>query len=176
MVKIIYFYCHCRHPCQAVEIFEEMLRKERMWLRNFHSTCECFIISNCYYNFHSMKNISPYLLVHHKLYAMEAFTRAYWQFRLWLFLFLDNFATRIQGTPNPQYLAEVGDIKRLQCAVTRLPPPSITWNKYDHPLKLSDRLRKLNSDKTIKINRVRLNDWGNYSCFVENSFGKINLT
>ena len=98
------------------------------------------------------------------------------QFGFGLFLVLENFALRIQGTPKRSYVAEVGDIKRLRCAVTGLPPPSITWIKDKQPLKLSERVSKLNNDKTIKIKGVRLDDQGNYYCFAENPLGKVNLT
>lgn len=98
------------------------------------------------------------------------------RFGFGLFLVLENFALRIQGTPKRSYVAEVGDIKRLRCAVTGLPLPSITWIKDKQPLKLSERVSKLNNDKTIKINGVRLDDQGKYSCFAENPLGNVYLT
>ncbi|XP_022781603.1 fibroblast growth factor receptor-like 1 [Stylophora pistillata] len=88
----------------------------------------------------------------------------------------DHPPPRIQGTPKPQYVARLGDTKRLRCAVTGLPPPSITWIKNDQPLHQSERIKKLNEDKTIKIKGVRLEDRGNYTCIAENPLGKVNLT
>ena len=60
--------------------------------------------------------------------------------------------------------------------MTGLPPPNITWIKKDQPLHQSERIRKLNKNKTIKIKGVRLDDQGNYTCIAENPLGKVNLT
>ena len=60
--------------------------------------------------------------------------------------------------------------------MTGLPPPNITWIKNDQPLHQSERIRKLNKNKTIKIKGVRLDDQGNYTCIAENPLGKVNLT
>ena len=83
----------------------------------------------------------------------------------------DKYPPRSQGTPNLQYAAEVGAIKRLRCGVTGQPPPTIIWFKDDKPLQLSERVRNLNNNKTIKIR-----DQGNYTCIAENTLGKLNLT
>ncbi|KAJ7336589.1 Fibroblast growth factor receptor 4 [Desmophyllum pertusum] len=88
----------------------------------------------------------------------------------------DKYPPRIQGTPKLQYNAEVGELKRLRCGVTGLPPPTITWIKDDKPLQLSERVRNLNNNKTIKIKQVRLGDQGNYTCIAENPLGKLSLT
>ena len=60
--------------------------------------------------------------------------------------------------------------------MTGLPPPNITWIKNDQPLQQSERIRKLNKNRTIKIKGVRLDDQGNYTCIAENPLGKVNLT
>lgn len=60
--------------------------------------------------------------------------------------------------------------------MTGLPPPSITWIKNDQPFHQSERIRKLNKDKTIKIKGVPLEDRGNYTCIAKNPLGKVNLT
>ena len=60
--------------------------------------------------------------------------------------------------------------------MTGLPRPSITWIKDDQPLQLSERVNKLNSNKTIKIKGVRLDDRGSYTCIAQNPLGKVNLT
>ena len=83
---------------------------------------------------------------------------------------------RSQGTPNLQYVAQVGAIKRLRCGVIAQPPPTITWFKDDKPLQLSERVRNLNNNKTIKIKTVILRDQGKYTCIAENTLGKLNLT
>ncbi|PFX31054.1 Myosin light chain kinase, smooth muscle [Stylophora pistillata] len=88
----------------------------------------------------------------------------------------DSYPPRVQGTPKLQYVTRLGGIKRLRCAVTGLPPPSITWIKNDQPFHQSERIRKLTKDKTIKIKGVRLEDQGNYTCIAENPLGKVNLT
>ncbi|KAL9983806.1 hypothetical protein ACROYT_G006036 [Oculina patagonica] len=88
----------------------------------------------------------------------------------------DKYPPRIQGTPKLQYDAEVGEVKRLRCVVTGQPPPTITWSKDGKPLQLSERVRNLSSNKTIKIKQVRLGDQGNYTCIAENALGKLNLT
>lgn len=88
----------------------------------------------------------------------------------------DNYPPRVQGTKKSQYVARLGDTERLRCAVTGRPPPSITWIKNDQPLHQSERIRKLNKNKTIKIKGVRLEDQGNYTCIAENPLGKVNLT
>ncbi|KAL9983809.1 hypothetical protein ACROYT_G006040 [Oculina patagonica] len=88
----------------------------------------------------------------------------------------DKYPPRFQGTPKLQYNAEVGEDKRLRCVVTGQPPPTITWSKDGKPLQLSERVRNLSSNKTIKIKQVRLGDQGNYTCIAENAFGKLNLT
>lgn len=88
----------------------------------------------------------------------------------------DNYPPRVQDTLKPLNVARLGDTKRLRCAVTGLPPPNITWIKNDQPLHQSERIRKLNKNKTIKIKGVRLDDQGNYTCIAENPLGKVNLT
>ena len=87
----------------------------------------------------------------------------------------DKYPPRSQGT-NLQYDAEVGAVKRLRCGVTGQPPPTISWFKDDKPLQLSERVRNLNNNKTIKIKKVILRDQGNYTCIAENILGKLNLT
>lgn len=93
-----------------------------------------------------------------------------------LFFFTDKYPPRIQGTPKRQYNAKVGEVKRLRCGVTGQPPPAITWSKDGKPLQLSERVRNLSSNRTIKIKQVRLGDQGNYTCIAENALGKLNLT
>ena len=93
-----------------------------------------------------------------------------------LFHVADKYPPRSQGTPNLQYVAEVGAIKRLRCGVIGQPPPTIIWFKDDKPLQLSERVRNLNNNKTIKIKTVGLRDQGNYTCIAENTLGKLNLT
>lgn len=88
----------------------------------------------------------------------------------------ENYSPRVKDTQKPQYVARLGDIKRLRCAVSGLPPPSIIWIKDNQPLHQSERIRKLNKNKTIKIKGVRLEDRGNYTCIAENPLGKVNLT
>jgi len=88
----------------------------------------------------------------------------------------DKFPPLILGTPNLQYDAEVGATERLRCAVNGQPPPTITWFKEDKPLQLSERVRNLNNNKTIKIKTVIVQDQGNYTCIAENTQGKLNLT
>ena len=87
-----------------------------------------------------------------------------------LFYVADKYSPRTQGTPDLQYVAEMGAIKRLRCGVIAQPPPTITWFKDDKPLQLSERVRNLNNNKTIKIR-----DQGNYTCIAENTLGKLNL-
>ena len=43
-------------------------------------------------------------------------------------------------------------------------------------MQLSERVRNLNNNKTIKIKKVILLDQGNYTCIAENTLGKLNLT
>ena len=93
-----------------------------------------------------------------------------------LFYVADKYSPRTQGTPDLQYVAEMGAIKRLRCGVIAQPPPTITWFKDDKPLQLSERVRNLNNNKTIKIKTVILRDQGNYTCIAENTLGKLNLT
>lgn len=88
----------------------------------------------------------------------------------------DKYPPRRQGTPNLQYDAEAGAVKRLRCGVIGQPPPTITWFKDDKPLQLSERVKNLNNNKTIKIKTVRPRDQGNYTCIAENTLGKLNLT
>ena len=88
----------------------------------------------------------------------------------------DKYPPRSQGTPNLLYVAQVGAIKRLRCGVIAQPPPTITWFKDDKPLQLSERVRNLNNNKTIKIKTVILRDQGKYTCIAENTLGKLNLT
>ena len=92
-----------------------------------------------------------------------------------LFYVADKYSPRTQGTPDLQYVAEVGAIKRLRCGVIAQPPPTITWFKDDKPLQLSERVRNLNNNKTIKIKTVILRDQGNYTCIAENTLEKLNM-
>lgn len=88
----------------------------------------------------------------------------------------DKYPPRSQGTPNLQYDAEIGAVKRLRCGVSGQPPPTIIWFKDDKPLQFSERVKNLNNNKTIKIRTIILRDQGNYTCIAENTLGKLNLT
>lgn len=88
----------------------------------------------------------------------------------------DKYPPRSQGTPNLQFDAEIGAVKRLRCGVSGQPPPTITWFKDDKPLQFSERVKNLNNNKTIKIKTIILRDQGNYTCIAENTLGKLNLT
>ncbi|XP_050520763.1 cell adhesion molecule Dscam2 isoform X15 [Daktulosphaira vitifoliae] len=66
------------------------------------------------------------------------------------------------------------DVK-LPCLTVGVPAPEITWKIKGTPLENNDRIRQL-PEGSLLIRSVTRQDAGEYSCFVENSFGKDKIT
>ncbi|XP_044018814.1 Down syndrome cell adhesion molecule-like protein Dscam2 isoform X18 [Aphidius gifuensis] len=66
------------------------------------------------------------------------------------------------------------DVK-LPCLAVGVPAPEVTWKIRDVKLQPSDRLRQL-PEGSLFIKEVDRADAGEYSCYVENSFGHDTVT
>ncbi|XP_043269645.1 Down syndrome cell adhesion molecule-like protein Dscam2 isoform X2 [Venturia canescens] len=66
------------------------------------------------------------------------------------------------------------DVK-LPCLAVGVPAPEVVWKFRDVKLQLNDRLRQL-SEGSLFIKEVDRADAGEYSCYVENSFGHDTVT
>ncbi|XP_063975857.1 cell adhesion molecule Dscam1 isoform X2 [Diachasmimorpha longicaudata] len=66
------------------------------------------------------------------------------------------------------------DVK-LPCLAVGVPAPEVTWKVRDAKLQPSDRLRQL-PEGSLFIKEVDRADAGEYSCYVENSFGHDTVT
>lgn len=66
------------------------------------------------------------------------------------------------------------DIK-LPCLTVGVPAPEVTWKVRGTVLQPSDRLRQL-PEGSLSIKEVDRTDAGEYSCYVENSFGHDTVT
>ncbi|KAK0074495.1 hypothetical protein PV326_012404 [Microctonus aethiopoides] len=66
------------------------------------------------------------------------------------------------------------DVK-LPCLAVGVPAPEVTWKVRDATLQPSDRLRQL-PEGSLFIKEVDRADAGEYSCYVENSFGHDTVT
>lgn len=66
------------------------------------------------------------------------------------------------------------DVK-LPCLAVGVPAPEVTWKIRDATLQPSDRLRQL-PEGSLFIKEVDRADAGEYSCYVENSFGHDTVT
>ncbi|XP_028982374.1 Down syndrome cell adhesion molecule-like protein Dscam2 [Diachasma alloeum] len=66
------------------------------------------------------------------------------------------------------------DVK-LPCLAVGVPAPEVTWKVHDAKLQPSDRLRQL-PEGSLFIKEVDRADAGEYSCYVENSFGHDTVT
>ncbi|XP_050442016.1 cell adhesion molecule Dscam2 isoform X15 [Adelges cooleyi] len=66
------------------------------------------------------------------------------------------------------------DVK-LPCLTVGVPAPEITWKVKGASLESNDRIRQL-PEGSLLIRSVTRQDAGEYSCFVENSFGKDKIT
>ncbi|XP_030648648.1 neuregulin 2b [Chanos chanos] len=66
----------------------------------------------------------------------------------------------------------------LKCEATGNPSPSFRWYKDGSELRKSKdvKIKSKKKNSKIQINRVRLEDSGNYTCVVENTLGKENST
>ncbi|XP_072562591.1 neuregulin 2a isoform X2 [Paramormyrops kingsleyae] len=75
-------------------------------------------------------------------------------------------------------LLEEGDRLALKCEATGNPGPAYTWYKDGSELKKSKEIKIKSSKKNsrVQINRVKLEDAGNYTCVAENLLGKENTT
>ncbi|XP_029107355.1 neuregulin 2a isoform X1 [Scleropages formosus] len=75
-------------------------------------------------------------------------------------------------------LLEEGDRLTLKCEASGNPSPTYTWYKDGSELKKSKEIKIKSSKKNsrVQINRVRLEDSGNYTCVAENLLGKENTT
>lgn len=66
------------------------------------------------------------------------------------------------------------DVK-LPCLTVGVPAPEVTWKVRGVVLQPSDRLRQL-PEGSLFIKEVDRADAGEYSCYVENSFGHDTVT
>lgn len=66
------------------------------------------------------------------------------------------------------------DVK-LPCLTVGVPAPEVTWKVRGATLQPSDRLRQL-PEGSLFIKEVDRADTGEYSCYVENSFGHDTVT
>lgn len=66
------------------------------------------------------------------------------------------------------------DVK-LPCLTVGVPAPEVTWKVRGAILQPSDRLRQL-PEGSLFIKEVDRADAGEYSCYVENSFGHDTVT
>jgi len=61
----------------------------------------------------------------------------------------------------------------LQCRVRGNPKPKITWHKSNVAIRPSHRMHLLNDSQTLRINQLRLEDSGLYTCHAENILQRI---
>jgi hypothetical protein len=66
------------------------------------------------------------------------------------------------------------DVK-LPCLAVGLPAPEITWKVKGVVFETNDRMRQL-PEGSLLIKSVTRSDAGEYTCSVENSFGKDSVT
>lgn len=66
------------------------------------------------------------------------------------------------------------DVK-LPCLTVGHPAPDILWRVKGRPFENNDRMRQL-AEGSLLIKNVTRTDAGEYSCSVENSFGKDQIT
>ncbi|XP_022176407.1 Down syndrome cell adhesion molecule-like protein Dscam2 isoform X49 [Myzus persicae] len=73
------------------------------------------------------------------------------------------------------FVATYREDVRLKCLTVGVPAPEISWKVKGAPLESNDRIRQL-PEGSLLIKSVTRTDAGEYSCFVENSFGKDKIT
>lgn len=73
------------------------------------------------------------------------------------------------------FVATYREDVKLPCLTVGVPAPEISWKVKGAPLESNDRIRKL-PEGSLLIRSVTRTDAGEYSCFVENSFGKDKIT
>ncbi len=66
------------------------------------------------------------------------------------------------------------DVK-LPCLTVGLPPPEISWKVKGRPFENNDRIAPL-AEGSLLIKSVTRTDAGEYSCSVENNYGKDQIT
>eukprot|EP00102_Acyrthosiphon_pisum_P015634 XP_008186293.1 PREDICTED: Down syndrome cell adhesion molecule-like protein Dscam2 isoform X44 [Acyrthosiphon pisum] len=73
------------------------------------------------------------------------------------------------------FVATYREDVKLPCLTVGVPAPEISWKVKGAPLESNDRIRQL-PEGSLLIRSVTRTDAGEYSCFVENSFGKDKIT
>lgn len=73
------------------------------------------------------------------------------------------------------FVATYREDVKLPCLTVGVPAPEIAWKVKGAPLESNDRIRQL-PEGSLLIRSVTRTDAGEYSCFVENSFGKDKIT
>lgn len=66
------------------------------------------------------------------------------------------------------------DVK-LPCLTVGVPAPEVKWNRGGDAVQPNDRLRQL-PEGSLFLKEVDREDAGEYSCYVENSFGHDTVT
>ncbi len=65
----------------------------------------------------------------------------------------------------------VGETVALQCKALGSPPPRITWQKGEEPLRPSDRHYFTPGNQLLVIGSTTLEDAGRYTCVMSNTLG-----
>lgn len=73
------------------------------------------------------------------------------------------------------FVATYREDVKLPCLTVGVPTPEISWKVKGQPFESNDRIRQL-PEGSLLIRSVTRTDAGEYSCFVENSFGKDKIT
>jgi len=64
----------------------------------------------------------------------------------------------------------------LECPVSGVPAPSVTWLKNGRPLPLSvsgRRVRRLDGGRRVEIRRANVDDTARYTCVAVNAAGRL---
>lgn len=74
-----------------------------------------------------------------------------------------------------KFVATYKEDVKLPCLAVGVPAPEVTWKVRGAKLQASDRLRQL-PEGSLFIKEVDRTDAGEYSCYVENTFGHDTVT
>lgn len=91
-----------------------------------------------------------------------------------IFLFFFIVAAKIASFDS-RFTATYREDVKLPCLAVGMPAPDVTWKIKGNTFEPGDRMRQL-PEGSLLIKSVTRSDAGEYSCFVENAFGKDSVT
>ena len=61
----------------------------------------------------------------------------------------------------------------LECPVSGVPLPRVTWLKNGRPVVFGGRVRRLDAGRRVEIVRASVNDTATYTCVAANDAGQL---